>query len=354
MLKREELTAEQIDQIVADARKAGYDFFLSAEEREASLNEALARYQPGDEAWVFAYGSLMWNPALEFAESQPCKVEGWRRSFCFWMPLGRGTPELPGLMLALERGGDCEGIAYRLAPDQVRSELAILWNREMLAGVYQPRWVPTTLRDGRTVTAVTFVVDTAHCQYCGDLPIERAAHHIAFAEGRRGACRDYLANTAAHARALGIHDPYIEELVRARRRAAGTSTSFRRCRRTPRRSARPELRASKGRSQRSVRRCSRCDIVAACLALVARWLALPPNLRGILWVGHFGPAVRAAERLHADPGAAPQSLRHGVPALFLRRAVPAADRLAARPLPLAAHQRGCRSISSAARSMPAA
>ena len=123
---------------------------------------------------MFAYGSLMWNPALEFAEAQPCQVEGWRRSFCFWMPLGRGTPELPGLMLALERGGECEGIAYRLAPDQVQSELAILWNREMLAGVYQPRWVPTTLRDGRTVTAVTFVVDTAHCQYCGDLPIERA------------------------------------------------------------------------------------------------------------------------------------------------------------------------------------
>ena len=96
---------------------------------------------------------------------------------------------------------------------QVRSELAILWNREMLSGVYQARWVPAKLRDGRTVKAVTFVVDTNHCQYCGDLPIERAAHHIAFAEGRRGACRDYLANTAAHARALNIHDPYIEELV---------------------------------------------------------------------------------------------------------------------------------------------
>ena len=79
----------------------------------------------------------MWNPALEFAEPQPCRVEGWRRSFCFWTPLGRGTPELPGLMLALERGGACEGIAYRLAPDQVESELAILWNREMLAGIYQ-------------------------------------------------------------------------------------------------------------------------------------------------------------------------------------------------------------------------
>jgi cation transport protein ChaC len=213
LLTREELSSERIDQIVADARKAGYDFFLSSEEREASLNQALVHHKPGGEAWVFAYGSLMWNPAFEFAEALPCSVEGWRRSFCFWTPLGRGTPELPGLMLALEGGGSCEGIAYRLAPHQVRSELAILWNREMLSGVYKARWVPTKLRDGRTVTAVTFVVDTGHCQYCGDLPMERAAHHIAFAEGRRGACRDYLTNTAEHARSLGIHDPYIEELV---------------------------------------------------------------------------------------------------------------------------------------------
>src|SRR5258707_9209904 len=83
----------------------------------------------------------------------------------------------------------------------------------MRGGVYTPCGVPATRRDGRPVPPVPFEVDTAHCQYCGDLPIERAAHHIAFAEGRRGACRDYLANTAAHARALHIHDPYIEELV---------------------------------------------------------------------------------------------------------------------------------------------
>ena len=213
MLKREELSSDRIDQLVAEARKAGYDFFLSREEREASLADALAHYAPGEEAWVFAYGSLMWNPAIEFAEAMPCRVEGWRRSFCFWTPLGRGTPELPGLMLGLERGDGCDGIAYRLAPEQVRSELAILWNREMLSGIYQARWVPTLLRDGRTVTAVTFAVDTAHCQYCGDLPPERVVHHIAFAEGRRGACRDYLANTAAHVRALDIHDSYVEGLV---------------------------------------------------------------------------------------------------------------------------------------------
>ena len=164
MLKRDDLESERINQIVADARKAGYDFFLTQEEREASLQQALERYAPGEEAWIFAYGSLMWNPALEFVEASPCHVEGWRRSFCFWVPLGRGTPELPGLMLALEAGDGCEGIAYRISPERVRSELAILWNREMLSGVYQARWVPTRLRDGRIVTAVTFVVDTSHCQ----------------------------------------------------------------------------------------------------------------------------------------------------------------------------------------------
>ena len=83
MLKREELSSENINQIVADAHKAGYHFFLSPEEREASFKTAMERYQPGEEAWVFAYGSLMWNPAIEFVEAQPCKVEGWRRSFCF-------------------------------------------------------------------------------------------------------------------------------------------------------------------------------------------------------------------------------------------------------------------------------
>jgi len=213
LLKREELSDERIEQLVQEARAAGYDFFLSAAERAESLGEALARYAPGDEAWIFAYGSLMWNPALVHAGASPCRVEGWHRSFCFWLPMGRGTPELPGLMLALERGGACEGIAYRLAPHQVESELAILWNREMLAGIYRPQWVPTTLRDGRSVTAVTFEVDPGHSQYCGGLPIEKQAHHMAFAEGPRGTSRDYLANTAAHARALGIHDPYIEDMI---------------------------------------------------------------------------------------------------------------------------------------------
>jgi cation transport protein ChaC len=128
-------------------------------------------------------------------------------------------------MLALERGGACEGIAWRLAPDRVESELAILWNREMLAGVYRPQWVSTQLRDGRIVTAVTFEVDPGHRQYCGGLPVEKQAHHLAFAEGRRGTSRDYLANTAAHVRALGIRDPYIEDMVERVARLRGEAVT---------------------------------------------------------------------------------------------------------------------------------
>ncbi len=175
--------------------------------RRRSVRPASTRrwrdHPAGDEAWVFAYGSLMWNPAFEYRRG-PARQD--RRLAPLLLLLdadGPGHAGLPGLMLALENGGECEGIAYRLSPELVRSELGILWNREMLAGLYQARWVPAKLNDGRTVKAVTFVVDPRHCQYCGDLPIERAAHHIAFAEGRRGACRDYLTNTAEHARVAG-------------------------------------------------------------------------------------------------------------------------------------------------------
>lgn len=213
MIKREELSAERVEQIVLDAHKAGYDFFLTAEQREASLKKALAPYVSGEDIWVFAYGSLMWNPAIDFVECQPGQLEGWRRSFCFWLPMGRGTPEFPGLMLALERGGSCEGVAYRLASHQVRSELTILWNREMLAGTYKPLWAPVKLRDGRIVTAIIFEVDTEHCLYTGALSLAHIAWRIAFAEGRRGTCREYLTKTAAYARTLDIHDPYVEELM---------------------------------------------------------------------------------------------------------------------------------------------
>jgi cation transport protein ChaC len=212
VLKREELTPERIDQIVREAKAAGYDWFLPREERERRLAEALAWWQRGSDAWVFGYGSLMWNPAFHYAECRPARLEGYRRSFCFWTPLGRGSPEKPGLMLAIEKGGVCDGMAFRVAAAEVESEFTILFNREMLSGIYDAVWVEVMDGGGRHLKAVTFVINPTHPQYCGRLEMDRKADHIAHAEGRRGTCRSYLFETADHLRGLGLRDPYIETL----------------------------------------------------------------------------------------------------------------------------------------------
>jgi cation transport protein ChaC len=218
MLQREELTRERIDEWVAEARQHGYDWFISHEERAASLERALAGWQPGTDSWVFGYGSLMWNPAIKWAERRVARLEGYRRSFCFWTPLGRGTPQLPGLMLALEPGEGCEGIAWRVAAEDVPTEFGILWNREMLSGVYRAEWVDVTDRSGEKLRAITFVVEPQHRQYVADLSLSERARHIAFAEGRRGCCRDYLAETVMQLREIGTCDAYIDALVEEVRR----------------------------------------------------------------------------------------------------------------------------------------
>jgi cation transport protein ChaC len=117
---------------------------LSEAEREASLTDMLARRPPdqvGQGVWVFAYGSLIWNPAVHFAERRPAVVPGWQRAFCLSVRSGRGTQEQPGLMLGLVPGGLCAGAAFRIAEHEMRHELSLLWRREMLADGYIPRWV---------------------------------------------------------------------------------------------------------------------------------------------------------------------------------------------------------------------
>ena len=213
MLKREELTSERIDQIVADAHAAGYHFFLSSEAREASLKKTLTRYQPGEEVWVFAYGSLMWNPAIEFTEATPCAIEGWRRSFCFWVPLGRGTPELPGLMLALDQGGACRGIAYRIEGPDMHGKLAGVWRREMRARGYLARTVRAETAAG-PVKALAFVANRGGERYAGRLTEAEIAGYIAQACGQSGPSAEYLLETVARCEELGIRDPGLWRLQR--------------------------------------------------------------------------------------------------------------------------------------------
>jgi cation transport protein ChaC len=190
----------------------------SDEELAASLAETLAGRRPGDALWLFGYGSLIWNPAFLFAEQQVALIHGWHRRFCLSMESGRGSPEQPGLMLALDRGGSCRGVAYRIAEDQVDEEMLLVWRREMLSGVYHARWVEAATAQG-PVRAITFTANRRHDRFI-TLPDDEVAERVATARGAIGSCAEYLSETVAHLEALGFRDASLER-IRARIAARG-------------------------------------------------------------------------------------------------------------------------------------
>ncbi|HUA76021.1 MAG TPA: gamma-glutamylcyclotransferase [Acetobacteraceae bacterium] len=181
-------------------------------EIEASLDAVLATHPPGTDAFVFGYGSLMWNPAFAFAARHLAILHGWHRRFCLRMPFGRGTPERPGLMMALDRGGSCRGIVFRIAAAHVRDELLLVWRREMSGTAYRARWVTVRTAAGN-VRAVTFVVDHAHPRYVRHLTEDEIADTIAHAAGPLGSCASYLSQTIAALSALGVTDHGLERLA---------------------------------------------------------------------------------------------------------------------------------------------
>jgi len=184
---------------------------LSEEELAASRRAMLDGVDTAAGVWVFGYGSLIWNPAFHFTERRTGTIYGYHRRFCLWTHLGRGCPERPGLVLGLERGGSCRGVAFHIAPGAIDSELEIVWRREMLSGAYVPRWVPVRTAQG-PVRAITFVINHAHERYARLLPEDRVAEVIASARGYLGPCADYLVNTVDHLAELGIHDRPLERL----------------------------------------------------------------------------------------------------------------------------------------------
>jgi cation transport protein ChaC len=161
--------------------------------------------------WIFAYGSLMWNPEMPFAERRPALLRGYHRSFCLYSPEYRGTREKPGLVLGLDRGGSCRGIAYRLAADTLADEIDRLWVREMTGGVYAMRRVRAAVPAG-SVAAYAFAIRRDSRDYAGRLPPEQAARIIAGSRGDRGTGREYLANTVRHLEELGIADGPLHRL----------------------------------------------------------------------------------------------------------------------------------------------
>ncbi|MEM1386505.1 MAG: gamma-glutamylcyclotransferase [Pseudomonadota bacterium] len=169
--------------------------------------------------WVFGYGSLVWNPGFPFQEQRLATLEDYARSFCMWSIHHRGTPEAPGLVLALDEhsGASCQGVGFSVAPDAREDALQYLRERELISSAYLERWVTLQLDDGRSVQAVAYVIDPGHEQYTGALSLERQAQVIAGAQGGRGPNCEYLWNTEAHLRELGIADAdlaWLAERVR--------------------------------------------------------------------------------------------------------------------------------------------
>lgn len=162
--------------------------------------------------WVFGYGSLMWNPGFDHCERVLATLPGFARTFCMRSIHHRGTVENPGLVLALDPHPDqvCRGLAFRVTPGAEGGTLAYLRERELVSSAYLEVTREVYLADGRHAEAVVYVVDTDHDQYCGSLPLEEQARIIAGAVGGRGPNPEYLWNTVAHLRDLGIQDAELE------------------------------------------------------------------------------------------------------------------------------------------------
>jgi cation transport protein ChaC len=201
---------------------------LTDAERAASLEATLAqrpRDCDGDGVWLFAYGSLIWNPALHFDQRRLARVHGWHRSFCLSTQAGRGTPANPGLVLGLDRGGACTGAAFHVPAALMADELALLWRREMLSGSYQPRWVRVRGADRAPFGyAIAFTIHRDCENYAGDLPREDMVRRLASACGALGSSADYLFRTRDGLRSLGIVDRGIEELAKQVERVCAPST----------------------------------------------------------------------------------------------------------------------------------
>jgi cation transport protein ChaC len=167
------------------------------------------------EFWIFGYGSLIWRPEFEFLERRPARLIGAHRALCVYSHVHRGTPEQPGLVLGLDRGGSCRGIAYRVAPARREATLDYLRAREQVTMVYREveRLVDLLDENERRVHAVTYLVDRSHSQYAGDLPLERQLHLVRQGHGRSGVNRDYVLSTAQELAALGIRDHALEWLA---------------------------------------------------------------------------------------------------------------------------------------------
>lgn len=190
---------------------------LSDEALTASITDTLRGWNSRADLWLFAYGSLMWSPNCEYSQRRPARIFGYHRSFCLWSRINRGTPDNPGLVLALERGGSCHGFAYRIPRGCVQDFMMPLWKREMLYGSYRPSWLNCHFTDSRasgTQQALAFVINPTASGYCGHLSESERVDCIVNGKGIYGTSAEYLFKTVEALDQLGIHDVSLHHLAR--------------------------------------------------------------------------------------------------------------------------------------------
>jgi cation transport protein ChaC len=184
---------------------------LSDAEQETSLREILDQHEPGCDVWLFGYGSLVWNPIVHHEERRVAHLHGFHRRFCLWSHVNRGSLQRPGLVLGLDSGGSCRGVAFRIAGHHAVEELRLLWRREMVLGAYSPRW--TTVEAGNeSLKAIAFFVNRSHANYAGKLPLETVIKTLVSARGQLGSPAEYLLETVRGLVEHGVRDPYLLEL----------------------------------------------------------------------------------------------------------------------------------------------
>lgn len=182
------------------------------EEREASLQEALAHLDEVKDIWLFGYASLIWRPEFDYVESRRGTLLGYHRSLCLWSSVNRGTPERPGLVFGLAESGQCEGSVYKLPNDDLLNKMRRLWKREMPNSSYLPMWLDCETPEG-TVKALAFVMDPEDPSCVDDLTVEETLHVVLGAKGLYGPCTEYVLETADALKEVDIADDELYHLA---------------------------------------------------------------------------------------------------------------------------------------------
>ena len=185
----------------------------AARDPQTLLEQALAAWGGEQDLWIFGYASLIWRPDFDFAESRLAKVHGWHRALRMWSRVNRGTPEVPGLVFALLSGGSCQGVAYRVPREQATDVLVRMWLREMVTGVYDPRWLPCRTTAG-PVHALAFTLSRKSPSYTGPMSLQQYHAIFARASGRYGTTLDYVQATGRTLQERGIPDRTLHRLIR--------------------------------------------------------------------------------------------------------------------------------------------